>query len=168
MTSAHIIRGLQVRVIILYEYLNLLRDLVLDPRITYAELEADYAGDPELTESLELSKAALYKHFDKFYALPARSAASLSEIAALNVPLASRSTSSSVPVFDFTARFRHTQQASSVNELDDYMRLPPQDFHSCDPTQWWYSQRRRFPALYSLARDILGIPGLISFPHFNT
>ncbi len=64
--------------------------------------------------------------------------------------------------------FRHTQQASSVNELDDYMRLPPQDFHSCDPTQWWYSQRRRFPALYSLARDILGIPGLISFPHFNT
>ncbi len=146
LTSAHIIRGLQVRVIILYEYLNLLRDLVLDPRITYAELEADYAGDPELTESLELSKAALYKHFDKFYALPARSAASLSEIAALNVPLASRSTSSSVPVFDFTARFRHTQQASSVNELDDYMRLPPQDFHSCDPRSG-------------------GIPNVVAFPH---
>ncbi|KJA22731.1 hypothetical protein HYPSUDRAFT_138928, partial [Hypholoma sublateritium FD-334 SS-4] len=91
---------------------------ILDPRITYTELEADYAGDTELLEGLEHSKTALHDHFMRFYARSQPSA-----------------------------------------PLEEYLRLPPQEFISCNPMRWWYAQRERFPNLYKLARNVLAIPG---------
>ncbi|KJA21873.1 hypothetical protein HYPSUDRAFT_139870, partial [Hypholoma sublateritium FD-334 SS-4] len=61
--------------------------------------------------------------------------------------------------YDFTARFQRLARQQSLNELEEYLRLPPQEFHSCDPMRWWNSQRQRFPMLYKMARDILAIPG---------
>lgn len=140
---------------------------VLDPRITYAELEADYADDAELTEGLEKSKVALQNHFDTFYSIQSElpsleavpsTASGSSSSAAYMLPILSRH--SDTPTYDFTARFRRlSRQHSSVNELEEYLRLPPQEFHSCNPMLWWQSQRQRFPRLYKLARDVLAIPG---------
>lgn len=163
--SAHSIHGLQVRCLVFEDPLGNSTDicvlLVLDPR--KAELEADYADDADLAESLEKSKSALYEPFSKYYAVskPVGGSSQLNPTS-MNLPLASRSTST-IPVFDFTSRFRRTQQQSSLNKLDEYLRLAPQDFNSCNPTQWWFSQRRRFPGLYLFARDVLAIPGTLHF-----
>lgn len=139
----------------------------MDPRITYAELEVDYADDADLLEGLERSKTALQSHFTRFYArseppTPAAALSSTPSSAADMLPILSRS--SDTPVFDFTARFRKlSRQPSSLNELEEYLRLPPQEFSSCNPMRWWYAQRERFPNLYKLARDVLAIPGILIF-----
>jgi hypothetical protein len=65
---------------------------VLDPRITYAELLADYTEDDDLLEGLEKSKAALYQRFNTVYApVPDASSSSLHSPhnARLHVPLSS-------------------------------------------------------------------------------
>jgi hypothetical protein len=41
---------------------------------------------------------------------------------------------------DFTARFRKRLQPLQ-NELAEFFSLPAQDFDSCNPIQWWYSNR---------------------------
>ena len=134
--------------------------LVLDPRITYEELQVDYADDADLCQGLEKSKAALYEHFNNYYAiLPTN----LNPSSAVSPSQHLSISESQPPLFDFTARFWHQVQRPSLNELDEYLHLPPQEFHSCDPIQWWYTQRHRFPWLYLLAWDILAIPGLFNF-----
>lgn len=59
------------------------------------------------------------------------------------------------------ARFRR-RPVLVQNELEEFFGLPAQDFLSCNPVQWWYSNRHRFPNLYYMARDILSIPGMNS------
>ncbi len=84
---------------------------VLDPRITYAELEADYKGDLELTERLQRSEVPLQDLFNKNYArrdpgpppleaIPSSRSASSSYM----LPIPSRSLDT--PTYDFTARFQ--------------------------------------------------------------
>ncbi|KAF4620479.1 hypothetical protein D9613_001146 [Agrocybe pediades] len=134
------------------------RKLILDPRITYEDLRSDYQDDEDLLNGLERSKADLYRHFDAFYAHVANRAA-LPTSSGYNQPVSRHSHSQDSPSFDFTARFRQKPQRRTLNELDEYLRLPAQEFYSCDPIQWWYAQRTRFPALSRLAFDILAIPG---------
>lgn len=82
---------------------------VLDPWITYAELEVDYTNDPELLEGLQRSKVALHKHFNRFYACtklsPTTSIVSSTTLSAVDMlPILSQN--SDTPVFDFTACFQ--------------------------------------------------------------
>ena len=127
---------------------------VLDPRIGYSGLKDDYFDDEELLDGLHKSKAALETHFNHSYA-GQHSAPSIT-----HAPHASNTTSMSrgSQTHDFTARFRKRPQTLQ-NEVEEFFNLPPQDFQSCNPIQWWQSNRSRFPNLYCLARDILAIPG---------
>lgn len=127
---------------------------MLDPRIGYAGLKDDYTDDPDLLDGLERSKVALESHFNQFYAGRA-SLASTSTTPRYSV--ADLSSDNPQP-HDFTARFRKRPKPLQ-NELEEFFSLFPQDFMSCNPVQWWYANRNRFPNLYRLARDVLAIPG---------
>ena len=48
----------------------------------------------------------------------------------------------------------------TVNELEEYFKLLPEDFEKCDPIKWWVGRRAQFPNLFRLAHDILCIPGM--------
>jgi hypothetical protein len=46
-----------------------------------------------------------------------------------------------------------------VNEIDEYFKLPWEDFECCKPLQWWLGRCSQFPNLYQLVCDIFSIPG---------
>ncbi|KAF7370018.1 Transposase-like protein [Mycena sanguinolenta] len=131
---------------------------LLDPRLSYTGLRADYADDPDLLEGLEKSKAALEAHFQAHYA-NLKQPSGLEEQAELSQP----SPPGSPAKFNIFKRYGApaTSTAVSQNELEDYFRLTsiPEPFEQTDPLQWWYTQRHKLPNLYRLARDVLCIPG---------
>ena len=59
---------------------------------------------------------------------------------------------------NFTARYQKKDRGE-VDELEEYYKLPREDFDSCDPLQWWLGHRAQFPNLYRLVCDIFSIPG---------
>ena len=63
------------------------------------------------------------------------------------------------PVKSFTARFKRAVMHNATDELDDYFKLPLEDFKTCDPLHWWSARKAQFPNLSQLARDIFSIPG---------
>jgi len=69
------------------------------------------------------------------------------------------STSSSPQKVDFTMWYKK-RPTTMKDELEEYFRLPVEDFDTCDPIQWWAGRRSQFPSLSRLARDILAIPGM--------
>src|ERR1700674_1706399 len=68
------------------------------------------------------------------------------------------STNSSPQKVDFTSRYRNLPQAFT-DEVQEYFKLPRENFDVCDPLQWWARHRSQFPNLSRFARDILSIPG---------
>ena len=52
----------------------------------------------------------------------------------------------------FIAQCRRKEKAS-INELEEYFKLPAEDFDACNPIQWWTGQHAQFPNLFHLARD---------------
>ena len=48
-----------------------------------------------------------------------------------------------------------------VDEVNEYFKLPREDFESCKPLQleWWLGRCSQFPNLYRLVCDIFSIPG---------
>jgi hypothetical protein len=126
---------------------------VLDPRISYEGLKGDCNDDWGMLEHLNSSKLKLKNHYHAHYAhlVPAR----LERSDSLNTP----SSSGSPQKVDFTSRYRKTPRPF-LDELEEYFKLPQEDFASCDPIQWWAGRRTQFPNLSRMARDILSIPGL--------
>ncbi|OJA08763.1 hypothetical protein AZE42_08870 [Rhizopogon vesiculosus] len=61
----------------------------------------------------------------------------------------------------FTARCKK-RPMNSKDEMEEYYRLPLEDFDTRDPIQWWTGRRSLFPNLSCLARDILAIPGRLN------
>ena len=61
----------------------------------------------------------------------------------------------------YTARYSQKEnlEKRTTNELEEYFKLPAEDFEVCNPIQWWVDRRHQFPHLFQLARDILCIPG---------
>jgi hypothetical protein len=128
--------------------------LVLDPRISYEGLKVDYSDDLTLSDHLEDSKRNLFNYFDEHYmTLPSPTTPSLPPSA----PVQALPTDGS-PRKSFTARYRRKEK-HNTNELEEYFKLPAEDFDTCNPIQWWVGRRSQFPRLYQLARDILCIPG---------
>jgi hypothetical protein len=126
---------------------------VLDPRISYEGLKMDYADDPTLSSHLEDSKTSLFHYFDENYA----TLCSLTLSSPLPTPVQAPPTDGS-PWKSFTARYRRKEKYFT-NELEEYFKLPAEDFDTCNPIQWWMGRRSQFPRLFQLARDILCIPG---------
>jgi hypothetical protein len=117
-------------------------------------LKIDYADDPSLSNHLEDSKTSLFNYFDDHYAT-------------LHSPMPSSPPSTPTPALlptdsspkkSFTARYRRKEKYST-NELEEYFKLPAEDFDTCNPIQWWMGRRSQFPRLFQLARDVLCIPG---------
>jgi hypothetical protein len=58
-----------------------------------------------------------------------------------------------------------------MDEVQEYFKLPCENFDTCGPLQWWAGRRLQFPNLSRFARNILSIPGefttdfFLSFNH---
>src|SRR5271168_5365027 len=120
--SHRIIHGLLVRT----NFMNLLFDLidlllVLDPRIMYEGLEEDFATDPDLLSHLATSKQQLQTFFDTNYVPRSRQSVSR-QSSSTSV------TSHSPQKVDFTSRYQKKDRVVVVNELDEYFKLPREDF----------------------------------------
>jgi len=75
-------------------------------------------------------------------------------------PSAQQSSSSPQKV-NFTAQYKQRSRAD-IDELEEFWKLPPEDFEKCDPIQWWAGQKAQFPGASRFARDIFSIPGEFS------
>lgn len=135
---------------------------MLDPRISYEGVKADYADDLMLSDHLEQSKSNLFDYFNENYMntnLPAPPPPPSSS--RQSAPLIAGS-----PQKSFTDRYRRKEKAS-INELEEYFKLPMEDFEACDPIRWWVGRRAQFPSLFCMARDVLCIPGKLSLSHMG-
>lgn len=124
---------------------------VLDPRISYEGVKEDYTSDLDLSAYLESAKNSLQDHYKTNYA-------NRNTTTAAPTPSESSSSSSKPTTsVDFVARYK--KERVSIDELEEYFKLPRENFNSCDPIEWWISRRAQFPNLYRLACDVLSIPG---------
>jgi len=62
---------------------------------------------------------------------------------------------------NFTSRYVKKDRVV-VNELEEFFKLPREDFDSCKPLQWWIGRRSQFPNLYNLVCDVFSIPGQLN------
>jgi len=124
---------------------------VLDPRILYEGLKMDYGDDLTLSDHLEDSKTNLFKYFNDNYA-------TLHSLTPSSPPPSTAPALDGSPQKSFTAWYCRKSK-HSTNELEEYFKLPAEDFYACDPIQWWVGRRHQFPRLFQLARDVLCIPG---------
>jgi hypothetical protein len=113
--------------------------------------------DPILGDYLESAKKDLHTYYQTYYTnssedpQPRQSQTSAADIRG------------SPQKVNFTSRYRRKERLAT-DELEEYFKLPREDFESCDPIRWWMGRRAQFPNLFRLARDIFSIPGeLISF-----
>ena len=60
------------------------------------------------------------------------------------------------PQKNFTSHFQQKAKAA-INELDEFFKLPQEDFKTCNPIYWWFGHHAQFPNLFWLAQDILCI-----------
>lgn len=115
----------------------------------------DYGDNQTLSNHLEESRTNLFTYFDENYTLH-NPTPSLPPSTPVQAPPIDGS-----PQKSFTARYRRKMNYST-NELEEYFKLPAEDFQSCNPIQWWVGRRSQFPCLFQLVRDILCIPGLLN------
>jgi hypothetical protein len=127
--------------------------LVLDPRIMYEGLADDFRSEPELVAHLMASKTKLEQFYQRNYARRAQPLAATSTSSTASI-----SSSSSPQKVNFTSRYQKKDRVV-VNEFEEYLKLPREDFEACDPLHWWRGRRSQFPNLYRLVRDIFSIPG---------
>ena len=134
--------------------------LVLDPRISYEGTQQDYANDPDLLVYLESAKSLLHTHYIMHYAT--YTPQTLDDFTDTTDTISS-ATDGSPSKVNFTSRYKKRDQLSR-DELEEFFKLPREDFDACKPLQWWVGRRAQSPTLYCLARDLLTIPG--TFFHF--
>jgi hypothetical protein len=130
---------------------------VLDPRISYEGLLADYAQDADLLADLEKAKSALHTFYHDNYS-GFTSSTDKHHPASDSTTVPASVQNGSPQKVDFTARYKRTNRRIS-DELEEYFKLGQEDFDTCRPLDWWLGRRAQFPNLYRLSRDILAIPG---------
>ena len=127
--SHHIISGLHVSNLLSFVAIILLGHLlVLDPHILYQGLLADCGDDISLKSHLELAKERLKACYCEQY-MP-----KLSTIAPQ--PSTPQSSSHLPQKVNFTAQYKQ-QSCMEIEELEEFWKLPQEDFENCDPVQWW-------------------------------
>ena len=125
---------------------------MLDPRISYEGLKSDYDEDVDLLTDLEKAKSALHSFYQDNYS---NFTSTTHKHLSTTIPVVQNGSPQKV---NFTARYKRTVHRA-FDELEDYFKLRPEDFETCQPLCWWWERRAQFPNLYRLARDILAIPG---------
>jgi hypothetical protein len=122
----------------------------------------DYADDPDLLEYLESAKSSLQTYYAMRYA---NSTPQTLDDPTDAADIILRAADGSPSKVNFTSRYRKKGRVLR-DELEEYFKLPCEDFDGCKPVQWWVGRRAQFPSLYCLARDLLTIPGMFSFVFF--
>jgi hypothetical protein len=102
---------------------------------------------------LEATKAKLHTYYIQHYANNATT--SRKSISNATQSVTSDGSPSKV---NFTSRYKKKDNVLH-DELEEYFKLPREDFDACKPLEWWLGQRPQFPNLYGLARDLFSIPG---------
>jgi hypothetical protein len=123
-------------------------------------MKLDYAGDELLAEYLESSKTNLYDYYETHYANKHSAPSAMDPVSGPSHNASTRTAPPHSPQKNFTSRFQRKARVST-NELDEFFKLPQEDFDTCNPVQWWISRRAQFPNLFWLARDIFCIPGAV-------
>jgi len=124
---------------ILLLYITLLiNSSVLDPQISYSGLLADCGDNFEAHAHLESSKERLHTHFHAKYEKPL-----LTPTAPVTSSSASNCSSQKV---DFMSHYRNLPQAFT-DEVQEYFKLPCENFNTCNPLQWWAGFQSQFPSL---------------------
>ena len=126
-------------------------------------MKLDYESDPLLLLYLESSKDQLQDYYDTHYANKHPVPSQITELAT-TTPRTSAAPLL-LPQKNFTSRF-HRKAKAVMNELDEYFKLLPEDFETCNPIHWWMGWCAQFPNLFWLARDILCIPGVFIIQKF--
>ena len=128
---------------------------VLDPRIGYEGLLADCGSDISMQRALERSRKDLRDHYQTYYAPKVLSTAN-------PTPAGPPVISGSSQKVNLMGRYKK-RVTSLVDEIEEFFKLPQENFDNCNPIQWWAGRRAQFPHLSQLARDILSIPGKMLF-----
>ncbi|PPQ80819.1 hypothetical protein CVT25_001944 [Psilocybe cyanescens] len=136
----------------------LLSYLVLNPRIMYEGLKSDSELDPTLLADLDKAKEKLKMFYCKNYAStsrlpPVRPSQSSSSVSSGNGGMLH-----SPEKINFTSCYQKKDRVV-VNKLEEYLKLPREDFDTCKPLQWWLGRRSQFLRLYRLVCDVFSIPG---------
>ena len=108
--------------------------IVLDPHISYNGLLEDCGDNSDACSYLGTTKEPLHAHF--------HAVASTSVV------------SGSPQKVDFTSCYQNIPQAF-INEVQEYFKLPHENFNTYDPLQWWAGWCSQFPNLSRFTRDIL-------------
>lgn len=58
----------------------------------------------------------------------------------------------------FTSRYQ-VKERDNLDQFVEFLKLPQENFDTCDPIKWWAGRESLFPDLFRLARDIFTIPG---------
>jgi hAT family C-terminal dimerisation region len=65
-------------------------------------------------------------------------------------------------------QYKKSARRTDIDEFEEFLKLPQENFAACDPVQWWAGCCVQFPNLSQLARDIMSIPGIsLSFLCFS-
>jgi hypothetical protein len=115
----------------------------------------DCGDNPTLQCHLEGAKDQLQQYYQDNY-LTLQATLAVPQLAA-----AAEIVSGSPQKVNFTAQYKK-QPTNLKDELEEYYRLPSEDFNACDPIQWWAGCHSQFPNLSHLACDILAIPGKLN------
>jgi hypothetical protein len=120
----------------------------------YEGLKSDCTSNPLLLHHLDEVKLKLTTFFQQNYAR-------YSQHRSQNLSTVSSRNSSCVgspEKVNFTSRYQLKDRVA-VDELEEYFKLPREDFDSCKPLKWWLGRRSQFPNLYRLVCDVFSIPG---------
>ena len=94
-------------------------------------MKADYADDAMLSDHLEQSRFNLVDYFNDNYANTIPVPSSMPSASVRSAPMTAGS-----PQKSFMAQYCRKEK-TFVNELEEYFKLPPEDFDACNPIHWW-------------------------------
>jgi hypothetical protein len=136
----------------------------LDPCISYDALKDEFKDDADLKPFLEEARLDLNAYYIAYYrkGFAAHSPTPSADTSTQSTtPHRHSAAMPASPQKNFTACFRKPRMP--IDELEEFWRLPQEDFNTCDPIQWWLGCKSSFPDLYGLVCDVLSIPGAFSF-----
>ena len=110
-------------------------------------MKLNYADDHSLAVYLESSKSNLYEYYETHYAdkHPVLSQVTCSA-PGQSVDVSGPPYS---PQKNFISHFQWKVKAA-INELDEFFKLPQEDFDTCNPIHWWMGCHAQFPNLFWL------------------
>ncbi|KAK0234625.1 hypothetical protein EDD85DRAFT_955453 [Armillaria nabsnona] len=111
--------------------------VVLDPHISYEGMCNDYVDDESLLEYLEGAKSSLHQHYQKYYANKTTTRPQTQTSGNVHGNRLGRLSSQGSPQkMNFTSHLSNKPKCVT-DELEEYFKLSPEDYDSCDPIKWW-------------------------------